>query len=730
MKNNNSKIKSLDEWERENFEGSAREEDISVIFPSREIYFSSSVLNLMRLNNLTCPRTLDQWYELWYPGDHSKLAKFERNLYGPENFFSVTRKLYCGDGLYRNFRIDAFIQRDSNGRPLKLFARENLALSAWLEQANEGDKISFDSKNFEAVRVGGLMTLRDLTLIEDLELENQNLRHEIQRRIFSSNPEDFDFNNSSDGRGEFLSGLLEKNLADALEVMPDSNQLKTLRHSLHEKNINVGILGLAGSGKTTLINSILGEKILSEEIFSDVPVFCTEGPEKIIKIFYQDGRTEITQAINKNNKDSIARIEISQPGALIPQGLCLVDTPGYDSLSGASPAVLRNLLPELDFIVYVTPVRARLKGSDFEYLKLILNLNVNIIFLLSQVDLERDDSEAGKIIFSLDEKISRDINSIKEDSKKISRRDFEVIPVSAREALKNFSDKNSTGWKNSNLESFLKYLSHLTNNFFVRVMTLRTQRALKILEAMPFNWKLHKIIMTLKKNLEYNCFKVPAISTGYEFSAKNIIEEPAKKNLLSSLINSMREREFNQKFFSLKAFRTNRNAIFLSADKNMSMKLFARLAHKIKMESLPDGGKISEHEWFCTSENAPFNSIKLTSSAFKNGNEKILIAPPDYFFLEHEKDTAINWTALFKKFVPVVSVDLARIDSGLSDLAYAPYIVGLAVSKWVLVFGNAAMFDKRQIELVSSIPERVKYFVEVNGLKKPDWFIFENYKIF
>ena len=156
------------------------------------------------------------------------------------------------------------------------------------------------------------MTLRDLTLIEDLELENQNLRHEIQRRIFSSNPEDFDFNNSSDGRGEFLSGLLEKNLADALEVMPDSNQLKTLRHSLHEKNINVGILGLAGSGKTTLINSILGEKILSEENFSDVPVFCTEGPEKIIKIFYQDGRTEITRLYRPYRNLTARRVNSSR----------------------------------------------------------------------------------------------------------------------------------------------------------------------------------------------------------------------------------------------------------------------------------------------------------------------------------------------------------------------------------------------------------------------------------
>ena len=75
-------------------------------------------------------------------------------------------------------------------------------------------------------------------------------------------------------------------------------------------------------------------------------------------------------------------------------------------------------------------------------------------------------------------------------------------------------------------------------------------------------------------------------------------------------------------------------------------------------------------------------------------------------------------------------MDLARVDSGLSDLVNSPYITGLALSDWVLAFGNAGMFDTRQIDLVSQVPKRVQEFVELNGLKNPQWFIYENYKIF
>ena len=67
-----------------------------------------------------------------------------------------------------------------------------------------------------------------------------------------------------------------------------------------------------------------------------------------------------------------------------------------------------------------------------------------------------------------------------------------------------------------------------------------------------------------------------------------------EKHLLSSLITSMREHGFKGRFFSLGAFEGQRRALLLGAERSMSMKLFARLSHNLRLEN-QDG--FNENEW-------------------------------------------------------------------------------------------------------------------------------------
>lgn len=741
----------LSEWERENFSASSKTPELTVIFPSREIYFSPELLNKLRLNPDTCPRTLDQWYELCHPEDHTKNAIIEREIYGHENFISLTRKLYCGDGFYRSFRLDAFIQRKQDSGPQKLIGTETLALSAWLESASEGERIECDDLNgssriLEAVRIQGVMTLKDVGEIEDLQQENIRLRHEIQRRIFANTSAADFIADSSNADDAILRNELEENINAAINILTGNNQLKALRRSMNEANITVGIAGLTSSGKSSFMNALLGEKLIPEQTraTTNVPIICREGETRGAKIFYQDGRSENIQGknltssfmkniasekINAGNKEGISRIEIVMPGALIPEGICFVDTPGADSLAGSGGAALRNILPEFDVIIYVMPLRSRLKGSDYEFLRTILGINKRIIFVLSQIDLERDDTEAGRIIKSSHDKILSDITALRDDMQKFSGRDFDVIPVSSKNALEKFYDRKSPEWINANIESIFNYFEKLSRNYFARALVFRAERTLNILEGISERkeitassaWKIQDIAENLKHILRtYD--NMPEKTSGYYFDI-NMQENRAKeKNLLSSLIESMREREFRKKFFSLHVFKNKNRAVLLGAERNQSMKLFSRIAHNILLENLPDGGA-SRKEWLFSGNTMPFACIKLPALST---SENILIAPSDLDIMNNNMD----WHKLFASYVPVVSVDISRVDSGLSDLAYSPYITGLALSEWVLAFGNAGLFDTRQADLISQVPERVKEFAALYGLKNPEWFIFENYKIF
>ena len=739
----------LAEWERDNFINSVMSSAVTVMFPSREIYFSPEHLRVMRLNIDTCPKTLDQWYELCHPEDHMRLSRLEAAVYGRENTVSITRRLYCGDGYYRNFRLDAEIQRDISGRPTKLTGCETLALSAWLANAQEGDRIECSepdgrTKILEAIRIQGIMTLRDIGQIEDMENENMRLRREIQRRIFAQSPnipelpEDF-------SRPAIIRTKLEDSINSALNVMTGDNRLKALRRSLNETCLTIGVAGLTSSGKSSFLNALLGERLIPEQTraTTNIPIICREGPLRTAKVFYQDGRCDeirgskltasymknaASEVYNPGNKSGISRIEITIPGAMIPKGICFADTPGFDALAGSGGVALRNVLPELDMIIYVTPVRARLKGADYEYLRMLMTMNDRIVFVLSQIDLERDDSEAGKVIHSAHDKILSDISAIRRDMKNFCGKDFDVIPVSSKNALEKFYDKKSQAWYDSNIEDAVKYFSVLGNNPFTRALMLRAERTLRIIDGAverrevtgSSRWRLQEAAGKLKKILADGA-DVPSMPESYSFAESVITPKNKPDSPLTGLIISMKELEFRRRFFELEAFNVKNSAVLLGAEREQSMKLFARLSHNLMAESLPDGG-VTSGEWLFTGRVMPFECVRVTVTG---SSDNILIAPSDAKIQPN-----VDWHKLFRDYVPVVSIDLARVDSGLSDLVNSPYITGLALTEWVLAFGNAGMFDTRQIDLVSQVPKRVGEFVELNGLKSPEWFIYENFEIF
>jgi PAS domain-containing protein len=82
-------------------------------FKTGRIFCSEPLVLSLRLTRETLPRTLEQWLELYHPDDYSKALEFRRRVgaggraHSPEDAFSLDRRLYCGDGVYRRFRLDA-----------------------------------------------------------------------------------------------------------------------------------------------------------------------------------------------------------------------------------------------------------------------------------------------------------------------------------------------------------------------------------------------------------------------------------------------------------------------------------------------------------------------------------------------------------------------------------------------------------------------------------------------
>ncbi len=725
------KILSLNEWEREKFYRPfiPKAPDVRAEFPSRYIYFSSNILKIMRLSPETCPGTVDQWFELCHPENHNVITRLERLILGmgSEKNFSVTRKLYCGDGVYRSFRLDANIKRDSNGNISELSGNETPSLSAWLENSSEGDLIEINGKIYEAVRIQGVMTLRDLSLLEDMEREIFILRRQIQRKIFNA---DLNFNAEINPNDTKLKNDFAKFIDSARNALTANNRLNSIRKILGNKNLMIGIVGLTSSGKSSFMNALLGERLIPEQTraTTNIPILCENGETRSANIFYQDGRVEkisgnklnselinnlSSESSNPGNKFGIARLEIFIPGALIPEGFSFMDTPGFDALTGNGNMVLRNILPELDYIIYVAPVRFGLKAQDHDLIK---NFGRELLFVLSQIDLEKDDYEAGKIIKTRNEKILNAVSNVR------NYYSHEIIPVSSKLALENFYSRNSAKWLESNFNMVINYLMPLQNNVFHNALIFRMKRAVKILDGLlkgrligNSRWQVQEASDGIKKllagtgNINLPHVTAENITSNYNSGKKE------NENLISSLIISMREREFKNKFFGLNAFKFNKKILLLGVNKSESLKLFSRLCHDSRLEELPEGN-VSEREFLYSGNLMPIPAIKLPAY-----NNDILIAPPDKYL----KDP----TELFKSRVPVISIDLTRVDSGLSDLARSPYFGLLKNFKCVMSCGDGGLFDSRPEDLISQVPDRIKEFTNLNNLIMPDMFIYENYRI-
>ena len=588
-------------------------------FPGGSVEMSPALLSLLRLMPGSSPGSLEQWYELCHPSDHDRTRGLSRTLFqGRETSLTLERHLYCGDGVYRPFRLDACIQRDEGGAPLFLMGIETLLggeaasrpIGGWRSGLMEAaDRLSAEGKRIEALlrqaqddastqndlalnaliesmplplstlspldgralnsrafrrlaaiepdlraralalaegerlecqdAFGRLRTfevhflspeadglqallLTDVTDLLEAEAEGMALRRRLGRCLLGIPAEGASAlhpaplpaarGGEASDAADIRSGLNDR-LAFALNAIARSGrrssfasfeeQLRSLSRSLGETELTVGVVGLTGSGKSTFINALMGERLLPAETraTTNMTVLCRRGGTRSADIFYQDGKIErvtgealtpqwmeehTSEHWNPGNARGVSRIEWSSPDALIPSGLILADTPGLDAcdLPRYGELILRRLLPGLDIVLYVTSIRTRFKAADVELMQTLLDGNQRIILLLSQIDLERDDMEAGRVVQTRRQKLERAVMELREDLQQASVPACPIIPISSRLALEGFRDRASGEWQGSNFDPLIRQLALFRGNILQYGTTMRGLRALSLLEQL------------------------------------------------------------------------------------------------------------------------------------------------------------------------------------------------------------------------------------------------------
>ena len=186
----------------------------------------------------------------------------------------------------------------------------------------------------------------------------------------------------------------------------------------------VVFVGEFSTGKSSIINSIIGEKILDEGI--------TPTTDKISIIKYGEEK-------GVELKDGIATFTVNQKNL---ENLYIVDTPGTNVTIEQHEQITQNFVPRADIIFFTIGAERAVTGSESDFIKFLRDdWKKKIVFLLNKIDIASDEEEYNKLIQHSTSELQR-IFSIEPH----------IIPISAKREL------DSSDSLNSGFDVLKKYL--------------------------------------------------------------------------------------------------------------------------------------------------------------------------------------------------------------------------------------------------------------------------------
>lgn len=183
-----------------------------------------------------------------------------------------------------------------------------------------------------------------------------------------------------------------------------------LAQKLEKKSVTIAVIGQFKRGKTTMINSILGRKLLPTGI---VPITAAvtrieyaegESGENAI-VYFTNGLSRevpvdslheyVSEQENHNNERNVKEVLLRTEADFLREGLILVDTPGVGSVHENNSKSAYDFVKESDGVIFMLSVDSPINEIEVDFLRKVRKYAGKFYFTVNKVDTvdEEDLSE-------------------------------------------------------------------------------------------------------------------------------------------------------------------------------------------------------------------------------------------------------------------------------------------------------------------------------------------------
>jgi ribosome biogenesis GTPase A len=205
--------------------------------------------------------------------------------------------------------------------------------------------------------------------------------------------------------------------------------MQRIRDRERDPRLFLGVVGEFSSGKSTLINALIGDELLRTDVVqatTSAATVLSYGSELAVEVVYRNGSRQLypqqelasgSAVLHQVTAEEevargVAQVNIYHPSEKLKDGLVIVDTPGANVDNERHAQVTRTVLRDLcDAAIVVVPAEAAVSQSLVSFLRRHLaDVLHHCLFVVTKFDLIRKTRERRPLLENIRCRLGRELN--------------------------------------------------------------------------------------------------------------------------------------------------------------------------------------------------------------------------------------------------------------------------------------------------------------------------------